>query len=56
MVSSGMLRRVARNIPEDTILHSHCRETSNLANHKLFFNMLTLPQQLSFKPIPSSTG
>jgi hypothetical protein len=26
MVSSGLLRRVARNNPEDTILHSHRRE------------------------------
>jgi hypothetical protein len=41
MVSSGMLRRVAlvrrratrRNIPEDTILHSHRRE--NLKSYTL---------------------
>jgi hypothetical protein len=38
MVSSGMLRRVAlvrttrRNIPEDTILHSHRRE--NLKSYR----------------------
>jgi hypothetical protein len=38
MVSSGMLRCVAlvrttqRNIPEDTILHSHCHE--NLKSYK----------------------
>jgi hypothetical protein len=38
MVSSGMLRHVAlvratwRNIPEDTILHSHSRE--NLKSYK----------------------
>jgi hypothetical protein len=35
MASSGMLRRVAlvrRNIPEDTILHSHRRE--NLKSYR----------------------
>jgi hypothetical protein len=51
MLSSGMLRRVAlvlvltratwRNIPEDTILHSHRRE--NLKSYKAMLIVLASP-------------
>jgi hypothetical protein len=36
MVSSGLLRRVALNNPEDTILHSHRRENLISYNENIF--------------------
>jgi hypothetical protein len=38
MVSSGLLRATWRNNPEDTILHSHCRE--NLKSFPVFVVIL----------------